>query len=149
MILQHRLKANGDRPGIKVIKSYATLPLVNCYVGKMNQVFMNILANAIDALDEAIIQDKMSNKIPQIQIITEIDSEQSVVIRIADNGIGIPERVKQRLFEPLFTTKIVGKGTGLGLSIAYEIVVEKHEGVLDVNSQPGIGTEFIIKIPIE
>ncbi|MEH1836064.1 MAG: hybrid sensor histidine kinase/response regulator [Nostoc sp.] len=149
MILQHRLKANGDRPGIEVIKSYATLPLVNCYVGEMNQVFMNILANAIDALDEAIMQGKMSNKIPQIQIVTEIDSEQSLVIRIADNGIGIPERVKQRLFEPLFTTKIVGKGTGLGLSIAYEIVVEKHEGVLDVNSQPGIGTEFIIKIPTE
>ncbi|MEH1849636.1 MAG: hybrid sensor histidine kinase/response regulator [Nostoc sp.] len=149
MILQHRLKANGDRPGIEVIKSYATLPLVNCYVGEMNQVFMNILANAIDALDEAIMRGKMSNKIPQIQIVTEIDSEQSIVIRIADNGIGIPERVKQRLFEPLFTTKIVGKGTGLGLSIAYEIVVEKHEGVLDVNSQPGIGTEFIIKIPTE
>lgn len=146
MILQHRLKANGDLPGIEVIKSYGTLPLVNCYVGEMNQVFMNILANAIDALDEAIIQGKMSNKIPQIQIGTEIDSE-SIVIRIADNGIGIPERVKQHLFEPLFTTKIVGKGTGLGLSIAYQIVVEKHEGVLDVNSQVGIGTEFIIKIP--
>jgi signal transduction histidine kinase len=83
----------------------------------MNQVFMNILANAIDALDEAIIQGKISNQIPQIQIATEVDSEQLVVIRIADNGIGVPERVKQRLFEPLFTTKTVGKGTGLGLSI--------------------------------
>ncbi|WP_138499936.1 sensor histidine kinase [Nostoc sp. PA-18-2419] len=146
MILQHRLKGNGDRPTIEVIKNYRTLPLVNCYVGEMNQVFMNILANAIDALDEAIIQGEMSNK-PQIQIATEIDSEQLAVIRIADNGMGIPERVKKHLFEPLFTTKPVGKGTGLGLSIVYQIIVEKHKGVLDVNSQPGMGTEFIIKIP--
>ncbi|MFN6464325.1 MAG: response regulator [Nostoc sp. DedVER02] len=148
MILQHRLKANGDRPRIEVIKSYGVLPEVNCYLGQMNQVFMNILANAIDALDEAIIQGKMSNLIPEIKISTEVNSEQLVVIRIADNGIGIPERLKKHLFEPLFTTKTVGKGTGLGLSIAYEIVVEKHKGILDVNSQPGMGTEFIIKIPI-
>ncbi|MBW4425880.1 MAG: hybrid sensor histidine kinase/response regulator [Nostoc desertorum CM1-VF14] len=147
MILQHRLKANGDRPRIEVIKSYGVLPEVSCYIGQMNQVFMNILANAIDALDEAITLGKMSNLIPQIQIATEIYSEQLVVIRIADNGIGIPERLKKRLFEPLFTTKSVGKGTGLGLSIAYEIVVKKHKGVLDVNSQPGLGTEFIIRIP--
>ncbi|MEH2462839.1 sensor histidine kinase [Nostoc sp.] len=147
MILQHRFKANGARPRIEVIKNYGVLPEVNCYIGLMNQVFMNILANAVDAVDEAITQGKMSNLIPQIQIATEIDSEQLVVIQIADNGIGIPERLKKRLFEPLFTTKPVGKGTGLGLAIAYEIVVEKHEGVLDVNSQPGVGTEFIIKIP--
>ncbi|MDZ8085903.1 MAG: response regulator [Nostoc sp. DedQUE12b] len=147
MILQHRLKANGDRPGIEVIKNYGDLPQVNCYLGQMNQVFMNILANAVDALDEAIMLGKMSNLIPQIKIATEIDSEQLVIIRIADNGVGIPERLKKRLFEPLFTTKTVGKGTGLGLSIAYQIVVEKHKGVLEVNSQPGMGTEFIIKIP--
>ena len=147
MILQHRLKANGDRPGIEVIKSYAILPEVNCYLGQMNQVFMNILANAIDALDEAIMEGKMSNLIPQIKIATKIGSQELVIIRIADNGIGIPERLKKRLFEPLFTTKSVGKGTGLGLSIAYQIVVEKHKGVLEVNSQPGMGTEFIIKIP--
>ncbi|MEH2326110.1 MAG: response regulator [Nostoc sp.] len=146
MILQHRLKANGDLPAIEVIKSYGVLPEINCYIGQMNQVFMNILANAIDALDEAIMQSKMSNLIPQIKITTEIDSE-LVIIRIGDNGIGIPERLKQHLFEPLFTTKTVGKGTGLGLSIAYQIVVEKHKGVLDVDSQPGVGTEFIIKIP--
>ncbi|MBE8966616.1 hybrid sensor histidine kinase/response regulator [Nostocales cyanobacterium LEGE 12452] len=147
MILQHRLKANGDRPSIEVIKNYGELPQVNCYLGQMNQVFMNILANAVDALDEAIMQSKMSNLIPQIKIATEIDSEQLVIIRIADNGVGIPERLKKRLFEPLFTTKTVGKGTGLGLSIAYQIVVEKHKGVLEVNSQPAMGTEFIIKIP--
>lgn len=147
MILQHRLHANSDRPRIKVIKSYGVLPQVRCYLGEMNQVFMNILANAIDALDEAIMQSKMNNLIPEIKIATEIDSEQLVVIRIADNGIGVPERLKKRLFEPLFTTKNVDKGTGLGLSIAYQIVVEKHKGVLEVNSQPGMGTEFIIKIP--
>ncbi|WP_414572617.1 response regulator [Nostoc sp. CCY 9925] len=147
MILQHRLKASSDRSRIEVIKNYGVLPQVNCYLGQMNQVFMNILANAVDALDEAIVQGKISNVIPQIQITTAIDSEQLAVIRIADNGIGIPERLKKRLFEPLFTTKTVGKGTGLGLSIAYEIVVEKHKGVLEVNSQPGMGTEFIIKIP--
>ncbi|MEH2401379.1 sensor histidine kinase [Nostoc sp.] len=147
MILQHRFKANGARPRIEVIKNYGVLPEVKCYIGLMNQVFMNILANAVDAVDEAITQGKMSNLIPQIKIATEIDFEELVVIRIADNGIGIPERLKKRLFEPLFTTKPVGKGTGLGLAIAYEIVVEKHEGVLDVNSQPSVGTEFIIKIP--
>ncbi|MDZ8078751.1 MAG: response regulator [Nostoc sp. DcaGUA01] len=147
MILQHRLKASSDRSRIEVIKNYGVLPQVNCYLGQMNQVFMNILANAVDALDEAIVQGKISDVIPQIQITTAIDSEQLAVIRIADNGIGIPERLKKRLFEPLFTTKTVGKGTGLGLSIAYEIVVEKHKGVLEVNSQPGMGTEFIIKIP--
>ncbi|MFN6529266.1 sensor histidine kinase [Nostoc sp. ChiSLP03a] len=147
MILQHRLNANSDRPRIEVIKNYGELPQVKCYLGQMNQVFMNILANAIDALDEAIMEGKISNIIPQIKITTEIDSEQLVIIWIADNGIGIPERLKKRLFEPLFTTKTVGKGTGLGLSIAYQIIVEKHKGILDVNSQPGMGTEFIIKIP--
>jgi signal transduction histidine kinase len=148
MILQHRLKARGDRPRIEVIKSYGTLPEVNCYAGQMNQVFMNILANAIDALDEAIKLNKSNNSILQIQIATEIDANGWVVIRIADNGIGIPESVKPRLFEPLFTTKPVGKGTGLGLSIASQIVVEKHNGTLEVNSQLGRGSEFTIKIPI-
>lgn len=148
MILQHRLKSNGDRPRIQITKTYSALPEVDCYVGQMNQVFMNILANAIDALDEAIAQDKISDPIPQIQIVTEVDSDQWVVIRIADNGMGIPESVQARLFEPLFTTKPVGKGTGLGLSIAYQIVVQKHNGELVVNSQPGRGSEFIIKIPI-
>ncbi|MBD2434602.1 MULTISPECIES: sensor histidine kinase [Fischerella] len=148
MILQHRLKGNSDRPPIEVIRNYGQLPEVNCCIGQMNQVFMNILANAIDALDEAIAQEKISDSIPQIQITTEVDTEQWAVISIADNGMGIPEPIQQRLFEPLFTTKPVGKGTGLGLSIAHQIVVEKHNGELLVNSQPGKGTEFIIKIPI-
>ncbi|WGV28855.1 hybrid sensor histidine kinase/response regulator [Halotia branconii] len=147
MILQHRLKANGDRPRIEVMKNYGKLPQVNCYIGEMNQVFMNLLANAIDALDEAIMQGEMSYKIPRIEITTEINSQQMIVIEIADNGLGIPERLKKRLFEPLFTTKPVGKGTGLGLSIAHQIIVEKHNGTLEVNSQPGVGTEFKITIP--
>ncbi|MBD2496875.1 sensor histidine kinase [Nostoc sp. FACHB-280] len=148
LILQHRLKPNGDRPAIEVIRAYGKLPHVHCYIGEMNQVFMNLLANAVDALDEAIIQGKMSDRIPQIQITTDVNSQEMAVIKIADNGIGIPERLKQRLFEPLFTTKPVGKGTGLGLSIAHQIVVEKHNGIMDVHSQPGIGTEFTIAIPM-
>ncbi|MBD2195814.1 MULTISPECIES: sensor histidine kinase [Calothrix] len=149
MILQHRLKNNSDRPCIEVIRNYGELPEVNCYLGQMNQVFMNILANAIDAIDEAIFQGKMICKNPQIKITTAADSENHILIRIADNGMGVPERLKQRLFEPLFTTKPVGKGTGLGLSIAHQIVVEKHNGTLEVNSQLGVGTEFTIAIPQE
>ena len=155
MILQHRIKDKSlriagkeyHRPRIQVIKRYGRLPEVNCYPGQMNQVFMNILANAIDAIDEAFIQGKMSDPIPQIQIATETDSAQWVALRIADNGIGMAESVKQRLFQPLFTTKPVGKGTGLGLPIVNQIIVEKHNGKLEVNSQPGRGTEFIIRIP--
>ncbi|BAZ01405.1 response regulator receiver sensor signal transduction histidine kinase [Tolypothrix tenuis PCC 7101] len=148
LILQHRLKSVGDRPRIEVVRSYGQLPEVNCYPGQINQVFMNILANAIDALDEAMIHSKMSASIPQIQITTDIDAQNCVNIRIADNGMGIPDLIQERLFEPLFTTKPVGKGTGLGLSIAHQIIVEKHNGILKVNSQPGQGTEFSIKIPI-
>ena len=155
MILQHRIKDKSlriggkeyHRPRIKVIKRYGRLPEVNCYPGQMNQVFMNILANAIDAIDEAFIQGKMTDPVPQIQIVTETYSAQWVTIGITDNGIGMPESVKQRLFQPLFTTKPVGKGTGLGLPIVNQIVVEKHNGKLEVNSQPGRGTEFTIKIP--
>lgn len=147
MILQHRFKGKGDRPPIAVLKSYGNLPQVTCYPGQINQVFMNILANAIDALDEAVAQGKISDAIPQIQITTEVDADNQVVVRIADNGAGIPDSIQPRLFEPLFTTKPVGKGTGLGLSIAHQIVVEKHNGTLEINSQPGQGAEFVIRIP--
>ncbi|NJL21378.1 MAG: hybrid sensor histidine kinase/response regulator [Leptolyngbyaceae cyanobacterium SM1_3_5] len=154
MILQHRLKSKRDhtagkeynRPPIEVIKTYGNLPEVCCYPSQMNQVFMNILANAIDAIDEAAATDK-ADPIPQIQITTESDSEGWVVIEIADNGLGITSDTKQRLFEPLFTTKPVGKGTGLGLSIAHQIIVEKHNGSLSVYSQRGQGAKFILKIP--
>ncbi|WP_371357353.1 ATP-binding protein [Hydrocoleum sp. CS-953] len=149
MILQHRLKNKGDHPQIEVFKTYGTLPSVLCYPGQMNQVFMNILANAIDALDEAIVQGKLHARIPQIKITTKITSEKQIVIQIADNGIGIPESIKERLFEPMFTTKPVGKGTGLGLAIANQIIVEKHNGRLSINSQVGECTVFVIEIPVE
>jgi signal transduction histidine kinase len=147
MILQHRLKAKENQPSIQVLKSYGILPNVTCYPGQLNQVFMNILANAIDALEEAIEQGNVTH--PQIKITTDMeDGTDKILVRIADNGIGIPEAIQPRLFEPLFTTKSVGKGTGLGLSIAHQIVVEKHHGRLEMQSQAGQGSEFVIKIPI-
>jgi signal transduction histidine kinase len=146
MILQHRLKGNGDRPYIKVLKSYGTLSPVLCYPGQLNQVFMNLLANAIDVLEDTVMQDKIHGLTPQIHIKTH-ESDNHIVVQIADNGIGIAESVQQRLFEPLFTTKPVGKGTGLGLAIAHQIVVEKHGGRLSVHSELSKGTKFSIYIP--
>jgi signal transduction histidine kinase len=148
MILQHRLKGKGDRPTIEILKSYSDLPSVMCYPGQMNQVFMNILANAIDAIDEAFEQKKLNDPVPQIHIKTFMSGGQ-VRIHIADNGAGIPETVQRRLFEPLFTTKPVGKGTGLGMAIAHQIVVEKHNGSLSLSSELGKGTEFVIQLPID
>ncbi|MBE9050679.1 GAF domain-containing protein [Nostocales cyanobacterium LEGE 11386] len=151
LILQHRLKAQPDSPGIHVVKEYADLPLVECYAGQMNQVFMNVLSNAIDAIENQR-ESQSATHLHQITIHTSIgelnNKVKSVIIRIADNGSGIPEVVKKRVFDPFFTTKPVGKGTGLGLSISYQIVVEKHHGLFKCNSQPGSGTEFWIEIPI-
>lgn len=151
MILQNRLKDKPEHPAIEVCKNYQCLPLVECYAGQLNQVFMNILTNAIDALDE---RDKKRScqqikAVPsQIIITTEALSSQRVRIRIADNGPGISETVLQRLFDPFFTTKPIGKGTGLGMSISYQIVTEKHQGTLYCNSQLGKGAEFVIEIPL-
>lgn len=143
LILQSRL-AN-----ITLVKEYANLPLVECYAGLLNQVFLNILANAIDALvDHQELACKTVN-CPTIHISTEITDDQHIVISISDNGTGIPESLQKRLFEPFFTTKPIGKGTGLGLSISYQIVVEKHGGQLEFKSELGAGTEFIIKIPVK
>ncbi|MDJ0617541.1 MAG: response regulator [Calothrix sp. MO_192.B10] len=144
MILQHRLKGNPDRPAIEVIRKYGELPPVECYPSKLNQVFMNILANAIDALDDAYINGNTQLK---ITISTEQLVNQWVAIRIADNGNGIPEEVMTKIFEPFFTTKTVGKGTGLGLSISHQIITEKHGGKFDCDSTPGKGTEFVMQIP--
>ncbi|NEO87131.1 MAG: HAMP domain-containing histidine kinase, partial [Spirulina sp. SIO3F2] len=144
-ILQHRLKGNGDRPRIEVFKSYEILPPILCYPGQIGQVFMNILANAIDALEEAAIQGKISD--PQIEITTRAIAAQKIEISIADNGSGIPKSIQERLFEPLFTTKPVGKGTGLGLAIARQIITEKHAGHLACISDVGKGTQFVIDIP--
>lgn len=145
MILEHRIKAKADRPRIDIIKNYTKLPQIECYPGQLNQVFMNILANALDALEEGI-GDINS---PTIRIKTELEGYNQVKISISDNGKGIPEKIKTRLFDPFFTTKPVGKGTGMGLSISYQIVVEKHCGSLNCISIPGEGTEFVIKIPMK
>ncbi|MBD2387011.1 sensor histidine kinase [Cylindrospermum sp. FACHB-282] len=148
MILGNRLKATSDRSAIEVIKEYSDLPLVECYVGQLNQVLMNILANALDALEESIVNSQWSESKPQIRIATELAGEQEVMIRIADNGLGIPKNLQARLFDPFFTTKPAGKGTGLGLSISYQIITEKHQGKLECVSSPGKGTEFVIVIPL-
>jgi signal transduction histidine kinase len=152
MILQHRLKAKPDYPAIEVIKDYGNLPLAECYAGQLNQVFMNLLSNAIDAIEQA--KEKSSEPYTgQITIRTSVSDQDGdrphLVIKIADNGLGIPEAVQSRIFDPFFTTKPVGKGTGLGLSISYQIVVDKHGGTLQCSSEPGQGTEFLIKIPVK
>ena len=151
LILNNRLKANSDRPAIHLIKEYGELPLVECYPSQLNQVFMNLLGNAIDALEE--LQDESPNSTsdfsPTIWICTKVSSLNQVTVRIADNGSGITEEAKSQLFDPFFTTKPMGKGTGLGLSISYQIVVEKHKGILRCESAPGQGTEFLLEIPIQ
>ncbi|BDA69475.1 multi-sensor signal transduction multi-kinase [Rivularia sp. IAM M-261] len=154
MILQHRLKKQSERSEITVIKEYGQLPKVNCYAGQLNQAFMNILSNAIDALEEGMRTKKwrIENSQPQIPIIricTELVDNRTVRIQIADNGCGMTEVVQQKIFDPFFTTKPVGSGTGLGLSISYQIIVDKHKGKLICNSAVGEGTEFIIEILIE
>ena len=153
LILKYRLKGKMNRPAIEVIKEYGPLPLVMCYPGQLNQVFMNIIANAIDAIDE-FSEEGVSNEIKEVSNIVKIRTEltadeKGVVIRVSDNGPGIPEDVQQHVFDYLFTTKPVGSGTGLGLSISYQIVVEKHGGQLSCVSAPGQGAEFIIEIPLE
>jgi two-component system NtrC family sensor kinase len=177
LILQHRLKASGTHHGIQVIKQYGELPQVECYAGQLNQVFMNLLANSIDAIESsrnavkvpektglrelekvAIVETPFRSDQPTIQIVTEqveilapngLPSDRRVVIRIVDNGPGMPPEVKQRVFNPFFTTKPVGKGTGLGLSISYQIIVEKHNGSLKCTSELGQGSEFRIEIPLK
>ncbi|MEG3844079.1 PAS domain S-box protein [Microcoleus sp. herbarium14] len=150
LILQSRLKARGNYPEIAVIKDYGNLPLVECYSGKINQVFMNLIGNAIDAIEEynegrSVAEAKASRS--KIKIRTEVQNS-NAVIRISDNGPGMPEEVCQQLFEAFFTTKPADKGTGLGLSISYK-VVEEHGGKLSCVSAPGQGAEFIIEMPIE
>ncbi|WP_413199835.1 GAF domain-containing protein [Nostoc piscinale] len=152
LILQHRLKSKSDGADIQVIQEYGDLPLVECYAGQLNQVFMNVLSNAIDALEYHPESTSATHQ-RQITIRTTVGEMNknvpSVVIYIKDNGLGIPEAVKTRVFDPFFTTKPVGKGTGLGLSISYQIVVDKHGGIFQCDSQPGQGTEFRIEVPIQ
>lgn len=151
MILQPHLKPNPNHPGIQVIKEYGTLPLVRCYAGQLNQVFMNILNNAIDALEESNSQPSSWEKSatqPQITIRTSVIDSDWVQISIADNGVGISPTIYPHIFEPFFTTKPVGKGTGLGMSISYQIITDRHQGTLECFSTPGQGTEFVIQLPV-
>ncbi|MBW4474823.1 MAG: GAF domain-containing protein [Stenomitos rutilans HA7619-LM2] len=160
MILQSRLKATAGHSEIQVLKDYGDLPMVECYAGQLNQVFMNILSNAIDALDEynrrrSPEEQRQKPATITIQTVVVVDHSKTepspsheIHIRITDNGSGMIEPVRQRLFEPFFTTKPVGKGTGLGLSISYQVVVEKHGGNLSCLSAPGEGAEFLIALPL-
>jgi len=155
LILGHLLKAKGERPAIKVVKEYGKLPAVECYPAQLNQVFMNLISNSIDAIEESLLMRHLSpnehtiNKDPQISIRTQLVAEKRVKIQIADNGLGIPEALRAKVFNPFFTTKDIGKGTGLGLSISYQIVVEKHRGQIKCISQEGKGTEFWLEIPVK
>jgi len=150
-LLHHRLKAKPDHPEIELIKEYGQLPQIECHAGQLNQVFMNIISNAIDALDESN-QQRSFAEIQQhpnrIQIYTKVIDDNWVAIHISDNGRGVCETVGPKLFDPFFTTKPIGKGTGLGLSISYQIIVEKHGGRLYCQPVSEKGIEFVIEIPI-
>ncbi|EDX83071.1 PAS fold family [Synechococcus sp. PCC 7335] len=147
LILQHRLKAQPDRPAIAVVRDFGDLPPIACFAGQLNQVFMNILANAIDALESELQKNPNAKKTPQITLRTESYDER-IIVSISDNGTGIPPAVRNRIFDPFFTTKEVGKGTGMGMAISYQIVVEKHHGQIECLSEEGIGTKFVITVPI-
>ena len=152
MILQARLKAKPDRPEIQIVKEYGALPDVQCYAGQLNQVFMNIIANAIDAIEETYgdrPSTETAKNIGKIKIKTEVIQPDYVKITIGDNAKGITPEVQKRLFDPFFTTKPVGKGTGMGLSISFQVITEIHHGRLSCESAIGEGTDFAIEIPIE
>ena len=156
LILQHRLKPTAAQIGIEVIKEYSNIPLVDCFAGQLNQVFMNILSNAIEAFESPDAKTPLTPLItirtevinPKEEEISEQQKNSYVRIGITDNGLGIPEAIKRRIFDPFFTTKPVGVGTGLGLAISHNIIVEKHEGSLHCRSKLGVGTEFWIELPI-
>ncbi|PHJ61165.1 response regulator receiver protein [Nostoc linckia z18] len=175
VMLQHRLKETPNRPAIVVVKNYGNLPRIKCYASELNQVFMHLLNNAIDALEKGVGSGEWGDGemgrwedekriitpqstvntqhspllIPQIQIYTQMTNSNTVKITIADNGPGIQDSLRSRLFDPFFTTKPVGKGSGLGLSISYQVIVQKHRGNITCNSSVGQGAEFTIEIPIE
>ncbi|HIK03495.1 MAG TPA: HAMP domain-containing protein [Trichormus sp. M33_DOE_039] len=151
LILQNRFKAKPENPKIDIIREYGQLPLVECHAGQLNQVFLNIINNAIDALNSYNAersQQEIDNNPSYIKISTQLLKNDRVLVRICDNGPGMTEKVKQKLFDPFFTTKPVGQGTGLGLSISYQIIVEKHSGILRCDSELGKGCEFWIEIPL-
>lgn len=152
VLLKHRTKPNDRRPGIEIIKDYGDLPPIHCYPGQLNQVFMNLLANAIDAIEECCQRRDSRANDPsphRITIRTAVNGAQdAIAIAIIDNGSGMSAEVKSKIFDPTFTTKAVGKGTGLGLPISHQIIVDKHRGRLECKSKPGLGTEFLIVLPM-
>ncbi|MEA5550023.1 MASE1 domain-containing protein [Anabaena cylindrica UHCC 0172] len=150
LILQYRLKANSEQPEIQIIRDYGNLPEVECYAGQLNQVFMNILVNGIDAVGESNINrtfEEIKTNPNQIRIRTKVIDKQWIEIRISDNAQGMSEDIKNHIFDPFFTTKDIGKGTGMGMAISYQIITKKHHGKLECSSNIGKGTEFIIQIP--
>jgi PAS domain S-box-containing protein len=149
-ILQSRLRATADRPEIAIIRQYGDLPPINCYIGPLNQVFMNLIANAIDAIESQLSRCRslgQTDVTGQIEIATQFGSD-SVTITVTDNGGGMPDHIRERIFDPFYTTKQIGKGTGLGLSICYQIIVDRHSGQLLCNSTPDVGTTFTITFPL-
>lgn len=151
LLLQHRLPAQDGRRDIKVVKEYGNLPQVECYAGQLVRAFLNIINNAIDALDMSVEESEISENRqfkPQISIRTKVVDNRRIAIEIADNGTGMSEEVRSRIFEPFFTTKPTGQGSGLGLAVSYEIVVQQHKGELQCFSTPGKGTEIRIEIPL-
>ncbi|MEM7554947.1 MAG: response regulator [Cyanobacteria bacterium P01_A01_bin.84] len=146
-MLQHRLQKTKHRSDILIVKKYGNLPLIHCYASELNQVFMHLLNNAIDALDDKSEIHHLED--PQIRIVTEVVNPLLVKISIADNGLGIKQNARSYLFDPFFTTKPVGKGSGLGLSISHQIIVQKHQGSINFSSSEEQGTEFFIEIPIK
>ncbi|PZO56424.1 MAG: hybrid sensor histidine kinase/response regulator [Phormidesmis priestleyi] len=150
LILRHRLKGNDQRPDIGIVTQYDDIHEIRCFPGQLNQVFMNILANAIDAIEEMSQGHSFAEiKANPHWIRLQTGLEDSwVVVTISDNGPGMSEAVKARIFDHLFTTKPVGKGTGIGLAIVHQIIIEKHQGTIEVRSTPGIGTQFTIRLPV-
>ena len=152
LILKHRLKASERRPAVEVTKEYSQLPLVKCYPGQLSQAFMNLISNAIDALEDSnkgLTFNELKSKPSQLKICTKLNEDKTAaLISIRDNGVGMSEDVKSQVFDYLFTTKEFGKGTGLGLSITYQIIVEKHKGKLWCESTPNEGTEFFLELPL-
>jgi signal transduction histidine kinase len=148
MLLANRLKAKPSHAAIEVIKNYGDLPAVECYPGQLNQVFMNIIANAIDAIEQHIARTENKQSPHSITIQTQVRSKDGAIeIKIKDDGPGMPKDICNNIFDPFYTTKPTGKGTGLGLSISYQIIVERHKGTIRCHSIEGQGTEFIIVIP--
>ncbi|NJL91313.1 MAG: sensor histidine kinase [Coleofasciculaceae cyanobacterium SM2_1_6] len=152
LILQHRLKSKSSE--IQVVRHYGNLPKIECYPGQLNQVFMNILSNALDAIEEqnnTLPAQGKNHNLGAITISTSVislDNTDWAEIAIADNGLGIPEAIREKIFNPFFTTKPIGKGTGMGMAISYQIITKKHNGNLICTSTPGIGTQFVVRIPV-